>query len=46
MMNRLFWPFDDPAAFKGSEEETLDDFRRVRDQIKQKIVSWLETEGN
>lgn len=42
---RLFWPFDDPAAFQGSEQETLHEFRRIRDQIKQQILSWLNDEG-
>lgn len=41
---RLFWPFDDPAAFVGSEKDTLNEFRRVRDEIKQHILTWLETE--
>jgi arsenate reductase len=40
--DRLFWPFDDPAAFQGSREETLDEFRRVRDQIDAHIRQWLE----
>src|SRR5687768_15691587 len=34
MMNRLFWPFDDPAAAHGSEEVRLEMFRRVRDEIE------------
>ena len=38
---RLHWPFDDPAKAVGSESEVLDEFRRVRDQIEQKIVAWL-----
>jgi arsenate reductase len=42
---RLHWPFDDPAAFKGSEEARLDFFRQTRDQIKLKIEQWL-TEQN
>jgi arsenate reductase len=33
-MNRYHWGFDDPAHAKGTEEEILDVFRRVRDQIK------------
>lgn len=45
MSERLYWPFDDPAAFKGSEQCTLDEFRRIRDEIKQQILAWLETEG-
>jgi arsenate reductase len=43
MMSRLFWPFDDPAAFQRSESETLAEFRRVRDEIKEKILAWIET---
>jgi arsenate reductase (thioredoxin) len=41
MRNRLFWPFDDPAAATGSEEEKLATFRRVRDEIDAKIRAWL-----
>ncbi len=33
----LHWGFDDPAATKGSHEEKLAVFRRVRDEIAQKI---------
>jgi arsenate reductase len=32
--NRLHHSFDDPAALKGSEEERLVMFRRVRDEIR------------
>ena len=39
--NRLHWSFEDPAAFVGSDEETLAKFREVRDQIDQRIQSWL-----
>jgi arsenate reductase len=38
---RLHWAFEDPAAFVGSEEEKLNKFREVRDQIEQKILNWL-----
>src|ERR1043165_3697684 len=40
-LNRLEWPFDDPASFEGPEEERVARFRSVRDQIDQKITSWL-----
>ncbi len=33
----LHWSFEDPAAAKGSHEEQLVVFRRVRDEIAQKI---------
>jgi arsenate reductase len=38
---RLHWAFDDPAAFHGSDEETLVVFRRVRDEIDDRIRTWL-----
>jgi arsenate reductase (thioredoxin) len=38
---RLHWPFEDPAAAEGSEDEILDEFRRVRDQIKKETGDWL-----
>jgi arsenate reductase len=41
MGQRLFWPFDDPAAFEGTDEEKLLKFREVRDQIEQRIKDWL-----
>ena len=33
-VNRHHWGFDDPAHAKGTEEEILGEFRRVRDQIQ------------
>ncbi|MCW3984083.1 MAG: arsenate reductase ArsC [Candidatus Bathyarchaeota archaeon] len=42
---RLHWPFDDPAAASGSQEEQLSKFREVRDQIEAKIKSWLKERG-
>jgi arsenate reductase len=42
MMNRMFWPFDDPAAFDGSDAATLEKFRAVRDQIESRIKQWLK----
>jgi arsenate reductase (thioredoxin) len=32
---RLHWPFEDPA--------TLEDFRKVRDQIRERIRAWAPT---
>jgi arsenate reductase len=39
---RFFWPFDDPAAVQGTDEEKLAKFRQVRDQIHLKIRDWLK----
>ena len=35
------WPFDDPAKAAGSEAEVLPEFRRVRDQIKSRIETFI-----
>jgi len=42
MVERFFWKFDDPPAFKGSDEEKLDKFREVRDQIAGEIETWVK----
>ncbi|NPV77862.1 MAG: arsenate reductase ArsC [Anaerolineae bacterium] len=42
---RLHWPFEDPAAFQGSKEETLAKFRQVRDQISARVLEWLSEQG-
>lgn len=36
-VQRLHWPFDDPAKATGSQEEVMQEFRRVRDGIRAKI---------
>jgi arsenate reductase (thioredoxin) len=33
-VHRFHWGFDDPAHATGTEQEVLNEFRRVRDQIK------------
>jgi arsenate reductase (thioredoxin) len=38
---RLFWPFEDPVAFEGTDEEKLAKFREIRDQIDRRIIQWL-----
>jgi arsenate reductase len=40
---RQHWSFPDPAAFKGSEEEKLEQVRQVRDRIAAKVREWLES---
>jgi arsenate reductase len=40
-MYRLFWPFEDPVAFVGSDQQRLEKFREVRDQIDERIKLWL-----
>lgn len=36
-VQRLHWPLPDPAAVKGSPEERLEAFRRVRDEIARRL---------
>ncbi len=38
---RPHWPFEDPAAFEGDDEEKLAKFREVRDQIEAQVLEWL-----
>ena len=39
---RIHWPISDPAAFQGSEEETLERFRQARDEVVAYIDAWLQ----
>ena len=36
------WPFDDPAAAIGPEPDVLEAFRKVRDQIRGRILCFLK----
>jgi arsenate reductase (thioredoxin) len=38
---RLHWPFDDPAAVEGEENVRLAMFRKIRDQIHDRIMVFL-----
>jgi len=38
---QLHWSFDDPARAPGTEEEKMRVFRRVRDEIRQRIQLFL-----
>jgi arsenate reductase (thioredoxin) len=41
MGTRLHWSFEDPAACEGPHAEKMAKFRQVRDQIDEKVRSWL-----
>ena len=41
--SRDYMPFDDPAVADGPEEQRLEIFRRVRDEIGEAIRSWTPT---
>ena len=36
------WPLDDPAKVRGTEEEILGEFRRVRDEIEATIQKFMQ----
>jgi arsenate reductase (thioredoxin) len=38
----LHWSFEDPADAEGSSEEVLGVFRKVRDEIKQRILDFIK----
>jgi arsenate reductase len=39
---RLHWSFVDPSGARGTDDERLAVFRRVRDEIKARITAWLQ----
>lgn len=43
MGHQLHWDLEDPAAFHGTEEQRLEKFREVRDQVRRRIEGWLAT---
>ncbi|MBL8215728.1 MAG: arsenate reductase ArsC [Bryobacterales bacterium] len=40
---RLHWPFEDPAAEQGGQEQREAAFRRIRDQIQARIEAFLRS---
>jgi arsenate reductase (thioredoxin) len=43
---RLYWPFNDPATFVGPHSERIELFRRIRNEIENKILVFLATEAH
>ena len=46
MGQRLHWDLEDPAKFIGFEEEKLQKFREIRDQIRLNIESWIKAHAD
>ena len=42
---RIHWSFDDPAEAVGSDEEVLQVFRRVRDEIWANLIGFIKKAG-
>jgi arsenate reductase len=40
-VKRIHWSFEDPAEASGPKEERMRVFRKVRDQIKEHILSFI-----
>ena len=40
---RIGWSFDDPSQFTGTDEEKLEQTRKVRNQIKQAVQNFIKT---
>jgi arsenate reductase len=38
---RIHWSFEDPAAVRGSEQERLVAFRRIRDRIHERVKAFF-----
>jgi arsenate reductase len=43
---RLHWSFEDPAAVVGSEAERLAAFRRIRDQIHERVKPFIRDQAD
>ena len=41
-IKRMHWPIDDPVGTIGTEEEIIKGFRRARDEIKERIIKFIE----
>jgi len=40
-VERLHWPFSDPSAFRGTDEEVMAQVREVRDAIREKVREFV-----
>lgn len=40
--HKLHIGFDDPDAFVGTQEEIISEFRRVRDEIREKLQKFIQ----
>jgi arsenate reductase len=41
-IKRIHWPIKDPVGVIGTEEEIMSEFRRARDEIKEKVQKLIE----
>ena len=43
---RIHWSFEDPASVQGSHEDRMAAFRRIRDQIRQRLKSFVTAQAD
>ena len=43
-VKRLHWSFEDPSKATGDPAQRLAVFRRVRDQIEERLTTWLKSQ--
>ena len=41
VVRRIEWSFPDPSKFTGTNEEILSQVRKVRDEIKEKVIQFI-----
>ena len=41
-IKRIYWPIEDPVGTVGTEEDIMKDFRRARDEIKEKVQKLIQ----
>jgi arsenate reductase len=41
-IRRIHWPIDDPVGTIGPEEKILREFRKTRDEIKERILAFIK----
>lgn len=44
-VNRLHWPIRDPVGTIGTEETIMKEFRRARDEIRDRIIEFLRSQS-
>lgn len=41
-IKRIHWPIEDPVGASGTEEEIMNEFRKARDEIKNRLEMFIE----
>ena len=42
---RIHWSIEDPAAVQGTDEERLTAFRRIRDQLRERVKTFVREQA-